>query len=371
MKPSLLNGISRRPLFTPDIFPFANCHRSLTPFPSFTNISPTAIKNAYDFPDNINLNGLKIACIEAFYNDSIINDLAYFSSYFSLNQANVKEVYPFGKSSRTQRRWILESNLDVQWLSALAPGADIYCVFSPTESFSDVFRCIKYAVEDLKCDVVSMCFGTREFFTQGEISEYFKNAQNTVFVCASGDSGGDVYFPSTSSQVLSVGGSCGEITEGGFSGRECAWSYGGGGPSAYEKIPVYQQLFDNINILSDGFRACPDVALCACNTQGVPVFITLPEQNISSGWTSSGGTSFSACVMSAAVLYILKSTPSSLDRRVLNAYFYALAGGTKYDTAQTYFRDIVCGANRRYTATIGWDFCTGLGSPSVKKLMLG
>lgn len=361
------------PISLPRAIPFAQLGGICTSVPKSGALTPKAIKNAYGFPPQTNLSRIKIACIEAFQNDTLENDLQVFAEYFGIKNANVTAVFPFGKSKGQSERWKTESALDVQWLNALAESADIYCVFSPTDEFEYMFRTVKYAAEQLKCSIIIMSFGTREFLSQSQMSEYFSETSDTMFICAAGDYGGNVFFPSASQGVLSVGGSSVALSERGLRmSSETAWSLGGGGPSKYEKIPAFQSVFDGISDMSGGFRATPDVCFAASYNPGVSIYISSSDLdgNTMCGWNTTGGTSFSAVALGAVAAHLKKSS-KELYGNNLQGYLYALAGGTKYDKPQYFFYDVTSGSNGRYSAKAGWDFCTGLGSPVVKQIIEG
>ncbi len=361
--------IPRHPISRPNVIPFVNPNRNTSISPT-SPITPQTVKTAYSFPKNTDLSGLKIACIEAFYNDTLHKDLEIFCRHFGIKPPTLKIHYPFGKSAKTNSQWIYESSLDVQWLSALCDKAQINVLFSPTSDIDYMTRCALYAADTLKCHIVLMSFGTGEFLSQSEISESFRNRRECIFVSAAGDTGGKVFFPSSSSAVLSVGGSTVALGDNGLKlGKERAWRFGGGGASKYESIPPYQRIFESINQLSGGFRATPDVCFYADFAPGVPIYASSDALS-KKGWSTSGGTSFSSVALAGVCAHIKKSTPKALHNSI-NSYFYALAGGTKYDLPQYYFNDITSGSNTVYSAKIGWDFCTGLGSPISKQLTLG
>lgn len=367
-------SIPRYPISKPDLLPFMPAADKFDKTPGEYGITPRCAAKAYGFPVNRKYDRkLKIAMIEAFRNDTLENDLDVFCGTFGICKNTVNIHFPSGKSAVAKDAWIAESSLDVQWVNALCPNQELHAVFSYDGSFERMYEAVKYASEEIRADIVLMCFGTREFLSQGEISSYFRNS-GSVFVAASGDTGGNVFFPSSSSGVISVGGSTCEISaDGKIITRHRAWKNGGGGKSIYEKIPYFQQAFLPIESMSEGFRALPDVCFYAGTEPGAFVYISRPSRNrsVNGGWTTAGGTSLAASCICALCAHILLSEPAGIEKNRLLPYFYACAGASSYSEPQYCFDDVKTGSNGKYFAKDGWDFCTGLGIPVARQLILG
>lgn len=363
-----LENIPRFPIFRPRFFPGAVTAGTSTQM-RIRGYTPKQIKKAYSFNENCTGQGVRIAVIEAYYNDFLQHDLDVFCKEFELPKEDVNITFPDGKSDFTLQSWITESSLDVQWIRALAPMAQIDVIFAKSDSAEDMFSAVQNAVSQ-GADVVCMSFGNAEFVSQGEYTQYFADSKR-VFVASAGDAAGVVIYPSASPAVLSVGGTDLEMSQNGVRlSEESAWRFGGGGPSKFANIPAWQQVFEPISFMSGGARATPDVAFYADMNPGVSVYLTNGANG--KGWTTSGGTSFSCAAQSAICACILQNAPKSmLSSGNIAAYFYALAGGTKYDFEQVYFNDITIGSNVRFSAKQGWDFCTGLGSPNTDELVKG
>ena len=168
-----------------------------------------------------------------------------------------------------------------------------------------------------------------------------------VFFASSGDNGAGVIWPSSSPNVVSVGGTTLNVTSTGALISETAWSGSGGGVSAYEPQPAYQANYG----LTYAKRASPDVSYDADPNTGVYVYDSTPYEG-ESGWWDVGGTSVGAPQW-AAIQALGLSTGNS------NFYQDAAPSATTYSS---YFRDITVGSNG-YSAGIGYDLVTGLGSP--------
>ena len=366
-------NIPRYPISKPDILPFVPVSDRFYQTPGKDGITPRQIIKSYGLPVKRYDKKLKIAMIEAFRNETLGDDLDVFCSFFGIDKNTVNMHFPSGKSAKSKDAWISESSLDVQWVNALCPGQELHAVFSYDDSFERMYEAVRYASEEIRADVVLMCFGTGEFLSQGEISAYFKNS-GSVFVSAAGDTGGAVFFPASSPGVISVGGSTCEMSaDGRMITRQRAWRYGGGGKSRYEQIPYFQKVFSPIEGMSEGFRALPDVCFYAETTPGAFVYISRPSYNraLGGGWTTSGGTSLAASCVCALCARILLSEPPGLEKNRLLPYLYACAGAAVYNEPQYCFDDVETGSNGKYFAKTGWDFCTGLGSPVARQLILG
>ena len=151
-------------------------------------------------------------------------------------------------------------------------------------------------------------------------------------------------WPSTSPNVVSVGGTSisRNPTTGNFQ-QEIAWQSGGGGPSVYETRPGYQNA---ISAIVGNQRGTPDVAADADPSTGVWVY-AYPY------WYIVGGTSVAAPVWAG----IVNAAGSfSVSTQTELATIYANQETTDITAGS-------CGPNQGYLAGLGWDFCTGLGSP--------
>lgn len=366
-------NIPRYPISKPDIMPFMTLSDRFYETPGKDGITPRQLIKAYGLPIKKYDKKLKIAMIEAFGNETLGDDLDVFCDFFGIRKNTVNIHFPSGRNAKSNDEWIAESSLDVQWVNALCPEQELHAVFSYDGSFERMYEAVRYASEEIRADIVLMCFGTGEFLSQGEISAYFKNS-GSVFVSAAGDTGGNVFFPASSSGVISVGGSTCEMSaDGRMITRQRAWRYGGGGKSRYEQIPYFQKVFSPIESMSEGFRALPDVCFYAETNPGAFVYISKPsyDRDVTGGWTTSGGTSLAASCMCALCAHILLSEPLGLEKNRLLPYMYACAGASFYNDPQYCFDDVKTGSNGKYSAKIGWDFCTGLGSPVARQLILG
>jgi subtilase family serine protease len=151
-------------------------------------------------------------------------------------------------------------------------------------------------------------------------------------------------YPSSSPNVISVGGTTLTFNSSGQLQSETGWSGGGGGCSTYETANPLQSLFTQYNQVNcGGRRATPDVALDADPNSGVAVYDSTPYSG-QSGWFQVGGTSASTPMWAAA--------SADVGVVVNAAYVY----GNKIN-----FRDITSG-NNGASCLVGFDLCSGRGS---------
>jgi subtilase family serine protease len=303
--------------------------------PYFT---PADIKTAYSLP--VGGGSGTIAIIDAYDAPRIAADLATFSSQWGLPTANL-EVHKMSSLIRANSGWALEASLDVEWAHAIAPNAKILLVEAKSASITDLLSAVNYARNRVDVVAISMSWGANEFSGQTAYDSYFTSTYGASFFASSGDAGGVVSWPSSSVNVVSVGGTTLTQTSTGYT--ETAWSGSGGGVSKQEPKPNYQIS------LSYSKRATPDVAYNADPATGFLVYDTYGYGG-SSGWFAVGGTSAGAPQWAA--IYALGFSAT-------NANFYA-------SYPQSYgedFSDITQGASGSYAAGPNYDLTTGIGSP--------
>lgn len=317
-----------------------------TPFATIspTGLTPNQIRSAYNLPSTGG-NGT-IAIVDAYDCPTVQNDFTTFSQQFELPTVNF-EVHKMARSISVNANWSLEISLDVQWAHAIAPNAKILLVEARSSSIIDLLSAVKYAAGRPDVVAVSMSWGTPEFLGQTVYDSYFTSNHGVVFFAAAGDNGAGVIWPSTSSNVIAVGGTTLAFSNDGKLASETAWSGSGGGVSAYETEPQYQITYNVTQ--ANGNRAVPDVSYDANPTSGFPVYDTT-AYNGQTGWFQVGGTSAGAPQWAAM---------HSLGLSVSNNNLYQDAKWS----GSTYFRDITSGSNGAYSASSGYDLVTGLGSP--------
>lgn len=325
-----------------------------------SGLSPATIKGVYGFPAGSQAGaGQTIAIVDAYDDPSAESDLATFSSRYGLpsctraNGCFTKVDQRGGESyPRKEQGWSLEISLDVQWAHAIAPAAKILLVEAESSSFENLMAAEDYA--KAHAQYVSNSWGGAEFRGESSYDASFQQPGTSFFVAA-GDSGTPAEYPSSSPDVISVGGTTlhftGTPSAESFTG-ESGWSEGGGGCSVYETANPQQASFLQESAQASlyrerescgGMRATPDVALDASPESGVAVYDSTKYYG-QSGWFTVGGTSASTPMWAAR----------SADAGALVNAEYVYGSSIS-------FRDITAGDNGQ-ACLEGFDLCSGRGS---------
>jgi subtilase family serine protease len=291
--------------------------------------------------------GKTIAIVDAFDDPTAESDLAVFSSQYGLPACTTAngcftKVDQNGGTNypRKDAGWALEISLDIQWAHAIAPGAHILLVEATTNSFANLLAAEDYA--KTHAQYVSNSWGASEFSSEASYDFHFLQSGVSFFV-SSGDAGTPAEYPSSSPNVISVGGTTLHFSGGNFT-SETGWSNGGGGCSVYETAPSAQSSFSQYGQVGCGSaRATPDVSLDADPASGVSVYDTTRYQG-QQGWFTVGGTSASSPMWAAR---------AAVAGTVVNSAYV-------YGSSITY-RDITSGNNGE-PCRVGYDLCTGRGS---------
>src|SRR5271157_475356 len=332
-----------------------------------TGYTPQQIQKAYGL-DQITFSGgtvagngagQTIAIVSAYNDPNISSDLAAFDTQYGLSAPPSFTVDNL--ATTTDPGWALETSLDVEWAHAVAPGAAIVLVEAPSTSLSDMFNAVSYASNQPGVSVVSMSWGTTEFWGESSYDSIFTTPAGhtgVTFVAASGDSGawyGPMY-PSVSPNVLAVGGTTLTLAAGSTYGSETGWSGSTGGFSGfdsnwwtYERAPSYQTATLQAVGLNYGVRAVPDVSFNADPNTGVAVYDSVPYSG-QSGWfpVPVGGTSAAAPAW-AGLIAIANQGLSLVGKGTLSG---TQAITDLYALPSSFFHDITTGFNG-YSATSG------------------
>ncbi len=328
-------------------------------------LSPQDIMTAYGFSalyaGGINGTGESIAIVVAHGDQNLQQDVNAFDSYYGIapltNGSNLAIETPFGSPSSYPVNWTSETALDVEVAHSLAPGAKIYLIVSPNDSW--LFQTVNYTINNVPANTISISWGSSELnYNQQNvnyINEMFSYAQSkgiNVFV-ASGDSGAynsyktpNVNFPASSPNVVSVGGTSLSVYSNGGYKSETGWNQSGGGQSQFFSKPAFQPG-------TGSYRMVPDVAFNA----GTPICIYAGSK-----WGGFYGTSVAAPSWSAVDSLINQNVRG--DEGYINKNLYTLSNrdGTLI------FNNITSGCNGLYCADGKYNEVTGLGSPKVYQL---
>jgi kumamolisin len=345
-----------------------------------TSFTPIQLANLYNFPAGDG-KGECIAIIELGGGYRTTDLHRYFSGLHINHQPTVRAVsvdhgknHPTGSGNGPDG----EVMLDIEVAGAVAPGAKIVVYFAPNTD-AGFLNAISAAIHDKtnKPSVISISWGGPESSWTEQAMTAFDQAFQAaaamgITVCAaSGDDGsndgvGDgsdhVDFPASSPFVLACGGT--NLQASGTSiTQEKVWNQGpgngatGGGVSGFFALPPYQ---DGLQIRKTSgamqalaMRGVPDVCGDADPATGYDVLVD-------GQYAIFGGTSAVAPLWAGLIARI----NAAKVRRAgfINPQLYAnpLA-----------LRDITLGNNGDFAASIGWDACTGLGSPDGQKIADG
>jgi subtilase family serine protease len=383
--------------------------------------APSDMRNQYDFgPEYASGHdgtGQTIVIFDSYGSPTIKNDLDVFDADFGLPAPPSFKIYePVGhvvlnydklpspanfnnKVVGNEVGWAYETSLDVEWAHAMAPGASIALVVVPTsetqgvQGLPNLQLAQSWVMRNHIGTIWSNSYGTTEqaFQTPTTIrnlnSLYHRAASQGVsaffssgdFGVANTDKQGRLFpfptvsFPATSPDVVSVGGTMIPTPEPELTSYnpEAVWSEGGflgtgGGYSSVFSEPGYQAA---AGIPDPGsMRGVPDVAYNSAVISAVLVYESF-DPLFGAGWFLAAGTS-AAAPQWAAVDAIANQADGPLG--FLPPRLYQIYTNGSYASA---FHDITVGDNSAsgitgYSAAVGWDPVTGLGTPDVHGLVV-
>jgi subtilase family serine protease len=401
--------------------------------------------------------GKTIAVVDSYGSDTMAHDLHVYDQAFGLPamcgeehvtctpgmptfstfhfQGSPATKAPPGTSKspgqESKAAWALEVALDVETAHAMAPGANILLVTTPTaetlgvQGLPAMMNAEQYVIDHHMADVISQSFGTAEdaFGSAQSLLNlrhaFISAAQAGVTMLASSGDGGSanttktpvakggttipgptVGWPASDPLVTGVGGTylCTDPTnttarvvdsvdppgkcQANPGQAEVGWTFSGGGFSHVFGRPGYQDTLPaGSTPIPPGARGVPDIALQASAGTGALVYLTLPPDGqsgllcgtdpCSTGWYDIGGTSLSSPQWAGLVAIADQIHGSNLG--LINPKLYQLASNAA-TYASDYF-DITTGNNTSdpsvtgYPATTGWDPVTGLGTPNAAVLL--
>ncbi|MDH6575462.1 S53 family peptidase [Kitasatospora sp. MAP5-34] len=422
--------------------------------------SPQGIRAAYDVnplqAGGYDGRGQTIAIVDSYGSDTMAHDLHVFDQAFGVAamcgeegttcgpgmpsfselhlQGSPATVAPpptsQGPGQEARSDWALEVALDVETAHAMAPGANILLVTTPTaetlgvQGFPQMMDAEQYVVDHHLATVISQSFASAEGAfasaqSVGTLRHAFKSAAlNGVTVLgSSGDSGSagntktpvksggttlpypSVEWPASDPLVTGVGGTDLCTDPSATSARvidsadnpgtcqanpgvaEVGWTNSGGGFSQLFGQPDYQLTTPVGSTAIGSMRGVPDVALQAGPGTGALVYVSLPPDGLSglkcgavpcsTGWYDIGGTSL-ACPQWAGLVAIADQLNGG-GLGLINPALYRIAADPAKYAAD--FHDVTTGDNTTdptvagYLATTGWDPVTGLGTPDANRLL--
>jgi hypothetical protein len=307
------------------------------------------------------------------YNTS---DIAYYESQAGLPSVPLSNVLLDGfTGSPTGSGGEVEVCLDIEAAISMAPGLAGVIVYmaGPYGSFHDVLN--RMATDNLAKQLSCSWYipGGGPDAVADQIFQQMA-AQGQSFFNASGDYdafSGPVDFPGETPYIVQVGGTT--LTTSGPGGgwvSEKVWNWGGGigsggGISTRYGIPSYQtNISMTLNQGSTGMRNIPDVALTADN-----VYVRANGRDYNVGGTSC------AAPLWAGFMALVNQQAVGGGRPVvgfINPAVDTIATGSSYTSC---FHDITTGDNTRsgslsrFYAVVGYDLCTGWGTPGGQSLI--
>jgi len=273
--------------------------------------SPGFIRQAYNFPTDLDGSGQTILIVDAFGSPTIQNDLAVFDATFGIPAPPSFTVYcPDGcpsfnpnNKSHGEVSWSIETSLDVEYAHAMAPKANIVLVVASTSSGNSINTAERKAIAKYPGSVLTQSFGIPEFFIHSNNTQILQMHQNFIaatreritLLASAGDFGGsngasftNAQYPASDPLVTGVGGTEGlpyptGLSVGGAYGAEQVWNENdpadslvaatGGAPSFIFPVPAFQA---GLGLRS---RTVPDISYNAAGSGGVLVFCSAPGAN--------------------------------------------------------------------------------------------
>ena len=356
--------------------------------------SPLAIGQIYSFPSGLDGTGQIIAVIElagGFLQsdlDAYFRELGLQTPSITAVSVNGGQNTVSGGSDPTDEE--LEVALDIQIAGALAPGAKQLVYFAASTDDQAFLAAVNAAiVATPQPTVISISWGKAEIYYTEQTRQQFETvlqhaAQLGIPVTvAAGDDGSfdgtgslNVDFPGAATHALDCGGT-NLLANGNTIGSETVWNAAvddgngntvrqgtGGGVSQFFPKPDYQT---SINVPAQpagtgtaGGRGVPDVSGDADPATGYQIRCKGVD-------TTVGGTSAVAPLWAALVARFGQSLGKPVG--FLNALIY------QSSVSSSSFNDVTQGDNDSqgqggpYHAGVGWDPCTGLGSPKGSALL--
>jgi subtilase family serine protease len=292
-----------------------------------------------------------------------------------------------------------EATMDIQEAAGLAPGAAIAVYTGPNNSTTGALDVYQKIADDDSAQIVSTSWGICEAEDLGEqnaealVFEQMAAQGQTVYAAA-GDQGAfdcgansaGVYGstavddPGSQPYVTSVGGlSISSAAVNSSSVWNSDGGAGGGGVSSFWAKPSWQEAPGVTT--DDTMRMVPDLSVMADPNDGFLDYFTgvthgYCPRYCSGGWSSVGGTSIGAPLMSAMTAVAAQAC-GTRNLGFLNPTFYAMDSATAGTTDPDFF-DVTTGSNDlsdptggTYSAGAGYDMASGLGSPNGAGFLAG
>jgi subtilase family serine protease len=303
---------------------------------------PSEIQAAYNltplYREGLTGRGQTVAIVDAYGSTTIAYDVAAFSHYMGLPAPDLTVIgTPTESNFSTDANagWATETTLDVEWVHAIAPGAKIVLVVTPTNSFTDLFTGVIQAASVPGVVSISNSWDGFDIGVAGD-SEFYSAADNIFKAIgaagqsiqfSTGDYGDNAVlfgfastgWPASSPYVTGIGG----VSVALDAGKQVAWqtSWGTNITEIADKVSLGSPPIDPPN--NEGFigggtggasdiyqkpsyqhdlpgdrRLTPDISWVADPYTGVEIIYSADAQN-DLGIEVVGGTSASTPMFSA------------------------------------------------------------------------
>jgi subtilase family serine protease len=382
---------------------------------------PQQIERAYNVPalwhKGITGKGQTIVIVDSFGSPTAAHDLGVFDKAAGLPApASFKVIQPAGKvpayrPTDSRVGWAGETDLDVEYAHAMAPGASILLVETPTSEnegttgFPAIVRAEEFVISHHLGGVISQSFSaTEQSFSNPRRLLALRGAYQAAFrhqvtvLAASGDSGaadvgfdGSTYFlspvtswPDSDPLVTGVGGTQLHLNAQGSQTRPATvWNdtfsvptneyisgddgpnplAGGGGKSAIFARPSYQS---RVRKIVGSSRGVPDISMSGACNGAVDMYQSFAGQP--PGWYPTCGTSEATPEFSGIVALAEQRAHQSLG--LINADLYLMSlvrapgladvtrGNNTVSFAQGGRQHQVTG----FAARPGYDLASGVGT---------
>jgi len=382
---------------------------------------PAQIEQAYDLPtlfsNGITGKGETIVIVDSYGSPTIGHDLAVFDRTFGLPAPpSLTVIQPAGPvppyvADNTREGWAGETNLDVEWTHAMAPGANILLVETPTSEnegatgFPQIIQAEQYVIDHKLGDVIGQSFSaTEQTFPSPQSllalrTAYVDADQHHVTVlAASGDSGaadvmsdGKTYYrfpvtswPDSDPLVTGVGGTQLHLDgKGNHTAPDSVWNdtynvptnrfifgnagpnplAGGGGLSIIFARPTYQ---DGVKAVVGAQRGVPDISMSAACNGGVDTYQSFAGQT--AGWYPVCGTSEATPLFAGVVALADQDAGHRLG--LINPALYSLSAGgapgivdmTTGDNTVSFPQNGSEHTVTGFSAQPGYDLASGVGT---------
>lgn len=270
----------------------------------------------------------KIAIIVCYNYDGLQADFNAFRSANGLPPLTLT-IHKMAATTASDDGWAQEACLDTQYASLFANNITV--VFAASASMADLHAAVSYAVNTVKPSIVSMSWGIDEsYVAQANMQTMFESLFATpgIIFCASSGDSFTVSYPSSSPNVISVGGTTlnmvGNKRAGEYPWYDVNLSGSGHGISAIFKKPAYQVAN------TSAYRSTPDLCLIANtpNETGVEVVYQGSAYGIA-------GTSLSCPLFAGLVAAGLsqRTTPITQQRLMTDMYAVVNNNTTPFNEA--------------------------------------